>query len=234
MFSRIDAGDVPDVVTARAPWFAADTVKMAPEQRAAAYDEIGRRLGAILGVISVARSFTTPIGSDNYLTGIAADVPSAPTGRQAVASFNFGTPGYFTTLRTPLLAGRDFDERDAKNASPVAIVNESVARRFFPGVNALGRSFRRAGQPVPVEIVGIVKDSKYGSLREVTPPTVFLPAVQAPPGGEAAEFVVRTSTPPSAPIPTIERAMVDVNRDFPLKFHTLAEQVADNLVQERL
>src|SRR2546428_11681004 len=67
MFSRIDAGDVPDVVTASAPWCAADTVKMAPEQRAAAYDEIGRRLGAIPGVISVARSFTTPIGSDNYL-----------------------------------------------------------------------------------------------------------------------------------------------------------------------
>jgi len=223
------------VVTARAPWFAADTVKMAPEERAATYDEIGRRLGAIPGVISVARSFTTPIGSDNYLTGISADVPNAPTGKQAVASFNFVTPGYFTTLRTPLLAGRDFDERDAKTAAPVAIVNESVARRFFPGVNALGRSFRvRAGQPALVEIVGIVTDSKYGSLREVTPPTVFLPAAQAPPSGEAAEFVVRTSTPPSALIPTIQRAMVDVNREFPLKFHTLAEQVADNLVQERL
>jgi len=223
------------LVTARAPWFTADTVKMAPEQRAAAYDEIGRRLGAIPGVISVARSFTTPIGSDNYYTGISADVPNAPTGKQALASFNFVTPGYFTTLRTPLLAGRDFDQRDAKNASQVAIVNESVARRFFPGVNALGRSFRvRAGQPALVEIVGIVKDSKYGSLREVTPPTVFLPAVQAPPSGEAAEFVVRTSTPPAALVPTIQRAMVDVNTEFPLKFHTLAGQVADNLVQERL
>ena len=55
------------VVAARAPWFAADAVTMAPEQRAAAYDEIGRRLEAIPGVISVARSFTTPIGSDNYM-----------------------------------------------------------------------------------------------------------------------------------------------------------------------
>jgi len=138
-------------------------------------------------------------------------------------------------LRTPLVAGRDFDERDAKNASPVAIVNESVARRFFPGVNALGRSFRvRVGQPALVEIVGIVKDSKYGSLREVTPQTVFLPAVQAPPGSEAAEFVVRISTPPAALVPTIQRAMVDVNTEFPLTFHTLAGQVADNLVQERL
>ena len=125
-------------------------------------------------------------------------------------------------------------ERDTKNASQVAIVNESVARRFFPGVNALGKSFRRADQPALVEIVGIVKDSKYESLREVTPPTVFLPAVQAPPSGEAAEFVVRTSTPPSALVPTIQRAMADVNREFPLKFHTLAGQVADNLVQERL
>ncbi|MGH9791779.1 MAG: FtsX-like permease family protein, partial [Candidatus Acidiferrales bacterium] len=235
----LDAGfDLNNVllVTVKAPWFAADTVKMAPEQRAAAYDEIGGRLRAIPGVISVARSFTTPIGSDNWYTSISADAANVPTGEQATAYFNFVTPGYFTTLRTPLLAGRDFDQRDTKNASPVAIVNESLTRRFFPGVKALGRSmsFRRAGQPVLVEIVGIVKDSKYQSLREVTPPTVFLPALQAPPGGEAAEFVVRTSTPPSALIPTIQRALVDVNREFTLKFHSLAEQVADNLVQERL
>ena len=98
---------------------------------------------AIPGVISVARSFTTPIGSDNYITAISADVPNAPTGKEATAYFNFVTPGYFTTLRTPLLAGRDFDRRDTKNAPQVAIVNESVARRFFPGVNAVGKSFRR-------------------------------------------------------------------------------------------
>ncbi len=222
------------VVAARAPWFAADAVTMTPEQREAAHDEIGRRLEAIPGVISVARSFTTPMGSDNYMTGISADLPNAAAGKEASACFNFVAPGYFTTLRTPLLAGRDFDRRDTKNASQVAIVNESVARRFFPGVNALGKSFRRADQPALVEIVGIVKDSKYESLREVTPPTVFMPAAQAPPSGEAAEFVVRTSMPPSALVPTIQRAMADVNRELPLKFHTLAGQVADNLVQERL
>ena len=99
----------------------------------------------------------------NFATSISADVPNARTGKQAVASSNFFvTPGYFTTL----LAGRDLDHRDTKNAPPVAVVNGSVARRFFPGVNAMGRSFRlRAGQPALVEIVGIVKDSKYGSLR---------------------------------------------------------------------
>jgi putative ABC transport system permease protein len=222
------------IATARAPWFARDTVKLTPEQRAATYDEIGRRLQAIPGVLSVARCFTTPIGDDNWFNTISTDAPNAPTGEQATASFNFVSPGYFATFRTPLLAGRDFDERDTKTSPPVAIVNESAARKFFPGVNALGRHFRRPRQPAPVEIVGIVKDSKYESLREVIPPTAFLPAVQAPPGGEAEEFAIRTSMPPSTLIPTVRRTIREVNSEVPLNIHTLAEQVADNLVQERL
>jgi predicted permease len=228
-----DRGNVL-VVTARPPWFAAEATKSTPEQRWATYEEIGRRLRMVLGVVSVARAFTTPIGFDNYVTVISADAPNAPAGERATASFNFVRPGYFATLRTPLLSGRDLEERDERSAAPVAVANEALARQFFPGVNALGRTFRWRGQAAPVEIVGIVKDSKYGSLREAPPPTVFLPASSAPGNAEAAEFAVRTSTSPAALVPAIERVMADVNKGFPLEFHTLAAQVADNLVQERL
>ena len=67
----------------------------------------------------------------------------------------------------------------------MAIVNETLARKYFPGVGALGKRLRIHQRPVPVEIVGLVKDATYESVREVTPPTVFMPATQAPPSGAA-------------------------------------------------
>ena len=220
------------VATARAPWFAEDTVKMPPEQRAATYDEIVRRLRALPGVTSVARAFTTPIGDDNWFEPVSPGREG--TSSQATGTFNFVSPEYFRTLRTPLLAGRDFDDRDTKTSAPVAIVNESAARKFFPGVIAVGRHFRKPSQAAPIEIVGIVKDSKYESLREVIPPTFFLPAVQVPPRTQAEEFLIRTSIPPSALIPSVRSAIRELNSEVPLNIHTLADQIADNLVQERL
>jgi predicted permease len=148
--------------------------------------------------------------------------------------FNFVTPRYFATMRTPLLAGRDFDERDTNSSSAVAIVNESLARRFFPRMNPLAKRFHTTGRTGSTEIVGMVKDSKYESVRETTPPTVFLPAAQAPPRGDAEEFVIRSAVAPSALIPAVRQVVMDVNADIPLEFHTLAEQIDDNLVQERL
>ncbi len=132
------------------------------------------------------------------------------------------------------MTGRDFDDRDTKTSAPVAIVNESAARKFFPGMNAVGQHFRKPSQAAPIEIVGIVKDSKYESLREVIPPTFFLPAVQAPPRAQAEEFLIRTSIPPSALISSVRGAIRELNSEVPLDIHTLADQVADNLVQERL
>jgi predicted permease len=222
------------VVSAKPPWFAADTAKLPPEQRQAIYDEIARRLRAIPGVISVARSFTTPIGDDNWVHNIRTDVPGAPTGDEATTYFNFVTPGYFATMRTPVVAGRDFDDHDTQSSSRVAIVNETLARKFFPGVNALGRTFRRGQEAGLVEIVGIVKDSKYEAVRQVAPPTAFLPATQAPPAGAAEDFAVRTAVPPATVITEVQHAVTDVTSDIPLKFHTLAEEIDDNLVKERL
>lgn len=222
------------VVSARPPTFAADTAKLPLEQKPATYDEIARRLRTIPGVISVARSYTTPIGDDNWLNDIHTDLPSAPSGDEATSYLNFVTPRYFQTMRTPLVAGRDFDEHDTKNSSLVAIVNETLARTFFPGGSALGGRFRRGGEPGQVEIVGIVKDSKYESVRQATPPTAFLPATQMPPRAIAEEFVLRTAVPPATVITTVRQIVADVSKDVGVTFHTLAKRIDDDLVQERL
>src|SRR5207244_4788244 len=122
----------------------------------------------------------------------------------------------------------------------VAIVNQTLARRFFPNVNPNDKTFwivDRGGNPgPPVEVVGLVKDAKYWSVREDSDPTAFFPATQAPAIAmfEAETFELRTATPPSALMGPIQAAVAGVNKEIPLEFHTLAEQVSDTLVQERL
>ena len=233
----LDAGFDPRnvvVVVAKPNTLAADTVRIGPDQQRVVFEEIERHVRSIPGVVSMARAFTTPIADDNWVTGIATDLPDAPKGAQANAYFNFVAPGYFATLRMSLVAGRDFNEQDSQNSPGVAVVNETLARRFLPGVDPIGRRFRRADDGTDVEIVGIVKDAKYMGLKEATRATAFMPATQAPIGGRAQEFVIRTSSSPSALIPAIQRAMLDVTRDLPLRFQTMEDQVGDNVAQERL
>jgi predicted permease len=234
---RVDLGfDASNVlvVMAKPPWFAADMVKMSAEERTLAHEEIARQLRTLPGVLSVARTFTTPIGDDNYSTGVAADIPGAAPDSGGTGYFNFVAPGYFATLRTPIVAGRDFDDRDTTTSAAVAIVNETLARKYFPGESVLGRRLRIHQQPEPVEIVGLVKDATYAAVKDAMLPTVFMPATQAPPGGAAQEFVLRTSVPSEVIIPSVQRIVRDVNPEIPLAFQTLTQQVDDNLVQERL
>jgi hypothetical protein len=135
-----------------------------------------------------------------------------------------------------LLAGRNFTRADM-GSSRVAIVNQTFARRFFPGLNPIGRAYLEgAPTPQPVEVVGLVEDSKYFSLREENLPTAFLPLNQP----SELEFEDRhtlelhAAIPPSRLIVPVLAAVAEVNRAIPLEFHTLADQVNDSLAQERL
>jgi predicted permease len=235
-----DRGNVL-VVTLKPGWFAVDSVRIPRDQRAVAFDDAARRLQAIPGVVSVARAFVTPIADDNWVTPITTDVPGGPKPHVS-AWFNFVTPGYFDTLRTPILSGRDFTPQDTRTAARVAIVNESLARTYFPGLDPIGRRFRGGAEidVVPdvdtVEIVGIVKDAKYMTLRETTPPTAYLPVTQSPtgPGADAEVFLIRTATAPAAVVPAVQQALASLARDMPLRMQTLADQVSDNIAGDRV
>ena len=214
------------------------TAKISPRQRMAAYQEIETRLRALPGVISVGRSLMTPISNFIWNNSIQVDSPNAPKGEAALTYFNFISPGYFTTLRTTLLAGRGFNDYDTKTATQVAIVNETLARRFFPNADPVGKTFRVEQEPgkaaQPILIVGLVKDYKSSSLREETYAQAFFPITQIPENDEAENFELRTVTQPSTLASAIQEAVAGVNKAIPLEYHTLAEQVDDSLVQERL
>ena len=145
------------------------------------------------------------------------------------------SPGHLPTLRMRLLAGRNFTRADM-GSSRVAIVNQTFARRFFPGLNPVGRAYLEGAPTVqPVEVVGLVEDFKYFSLREEDRPVAFLPLNQDPELSEFAHVLeLRTAIPPSRLIVPVLAAVAEVNRAIPLEFHTLADQVNDSLAQERL
>jgi putative ABC transport system permease protein len=151
----------------------------------ATYERLEAELRSLPGVVSVARSLMTPLGDAAWNTQVISDTPHPAVGDyDNLVYFNFVDPAYFTTLRTPLLAGRDIIAADSVNSAPVAVINQTVARGFFPGVNPVGHTFRPLGaarkpEP-PVEVVGVVKDAKYYSVREETFPTIFRPIAQLP------------------------------------------------------
>ena len=139
-----------------------------PERRLVVYDEIESRLHSLPGVVSVGRSSRIPISNYEWTQRVEVDTSNPPKGDDAQVYFNFISPGYFQTLRTPLLAGRKFNDRDTKTSVQVAIVNETFAHRFLPNRSPIGAYFRKVqvGSKPLFQIVGLVRDSKYESVRE--------------------------------------------------------------------
>lgn len=222
------------VLSAKQPWYAADLSKLTVGDKPAVYDEIARRLATLPGVTSVARAYTTPIGDENWVTSLQIDRAGAPTGDDASAHLNFVSGGYFATMRIPFMSGRDFGRGDTRSSQRVAIVNETLARRFFPGGRALGERFRLGSNTETTEIVGVVRDAKYESVRQPVPATAFIPETQMPADEAAEELVLRTAVPPASLIPTVRRVAAEVSRDTTITASTLEERIADDLAQERL
>ncbi len=224
------------------------TAKVPPDRQAATYDEIEGRLSGLPGVISVGRSTSTPTsGIESWDNSVHTDWTRPSIVLEDAAGWskddtkfwvymNCISPGYLPTLRMPLLAGRNLTSADSGSSHAVAIVNQTFARRFFPGLNPIGRTYL-AGLPAqPVEVVGLVEDSKYFSLREEVRPTAFLPLDRAPEFwfGHDETLELRTAIPPLVLMSPVRAAAARVSSAIPLEFHTLAEQVNDSLVQERL
>jgi putative ABC transport system permease protein len=219
-------------------------LKLHAEESSALFKEILARLKSLPGTESASMSVLTPISDRRWNSDFHLQSGGGPTGDDTLANMNYVSPGYFTTLRSPILAGRDFNDHDVAGAPNVAVINETMARRFFPQTDPLGKYLLIEDMPgtttPPFQVIGILKDAKYGSLREETEPTIYFPVAQLAkspgPGGviESLTFEIRATSRPSALARGAAEAIAGVNKSISLTFRTLEEQVDDSLRQEQL
>ena len=209
---------------------------LAGDGRAEMYQSILERLQAIPGARVVAHGIVPMNGLQaNAELVVDGFVPSSP--RDAVVWINSISPGYFDAMGMPMVSGRTFGPADRHATQPVAIVNESVARKFFAGRDAVGQQYHTmdGDKPGPsVLIVGVVKDAKYGSVTEEHSETVFLAAAQGEQPLNSTAFVIRTAGPPSAVIPAVRSAISQLNNTISFNFRTLDGIVAGSLTRPRL
>ena len=195
------------------------------------------RFRALPGVVAAGGADITPISGSSWNDVIRVDGFVATSEDDAQSYFNEVTDGYFAAMGTPLLAGRDFDARDRPTSQPVAIVNEALVRKFFHGASPLGKSYRVVLHDTlgpPVEIIGVVKDSKYRRLREEPTPTIYLAASQAERAGPVTNYELRAAGAASSLVPAVKSMVAGVNPTIALVLTPLSQQVESSLTRERL
>ena len=148
-------------------------------------------------------------------------------------------PGWFGTIGLRLSGGRDFDAHDRTGAPLVAVVNRAFARRFLPGVEPIGAQVVDPGRRGPrhnptYQVVGVVEDAVYRSLRAPMEPTMYLPFAQEEAGSGAAIAVRAASGSPVSLVHSVAAAIEKEDPTAVLSFRTLDEQIAASLTQERL
>jgi predicted permease len=193
------------------------------------------RLQMVSGVRAATVSFPTLLSGGVNSTGIFVQGRAYPGGRAGYVPERDDIhrvivgPNYFATMGIPLTSGRVFTERDDRRAPQVAIINEAAARKFFPAENPVGRRIGDSPEDSgDIEIVGVLRDVRYNSLREPPPPTLYVPHLQNNP--EDLIFTVRTAVDsasvlsavraavsaadPNIPIRTVETQMSTIERRF--------------------
>jgi predicted permease len=199
----------------------------------ALYASLFERIGAVPGVRSV--SFSQPAllsGSTNttsiHIQGRPSTTKDDSIHRMVIA------PTFFDTMGVRVRDGRAFSWNDNGSAPKVVVINDAAARRFFPGESPIGRRFGSSVETAgELEIVGVVSDAKYDSLRDAAPPTMYVPYLQA--RATNPVFAVRTSGPPLRAMPDIRTAVAQVDQNLPLiDVSTQLEQVEGRFAQERL
>jgi predicted permease len=198
------------------------------------YEQLLENIRAVPGVKSAGFAAVSLLSGDEWDSTTSVEGHKAADGEDMQAFMNAVSPGYFATMGTPLLEGRDFDRRDIKENSRVAIVNQSFARHFFGDKSPIGRHLGRGGGPdtkFDVEIVGVTGDALYEGPREGVHRQVFVPNY----GNQGVAFYVRSALGSSQTIPALRAEVRKLDSAMPVySVKTLAGQLDEVLLTERL
>jgi len=180
------------------------------------YQQLLQRVRALPGVESASLAFSVPMGYYNSVSTLQVDgyTPSATQERPASQN-NMISPGYFETMRIPILRGRDFNEGDRDETQHVAIINEEMARRYWPNQDPLGRQFIRNGKVnYPLEVVGIARNSFVNLISTVAQPFFYVPLSQDYISLETLQ--VRTTQAPEAMVAPLQKEIASLAPGLPI------------------
>ncbi len=199
------------------------------------YEDIQQRLSSVPGVTSAALADLVVLSGDNSQSSIHVQGYEPKPEENMSPNFNSVSPGYFATMGIPMLLGRDLTSRDKMGAPKVAVVNDTFARRFFGTQNPLGRRFGYRGEgDTDIEIVGVVKDGKYSSLRNEKNTLVYVPYLQGEQLGEINAHI-RTAAPPETLMPALRAQIAKIDPNLAIwNLRTMESQINESLFAERL
>jgi macrolide transport system ATP-binding/permease protein len=194
------------------------------------YRSLLTRIRALPGVQSASLATSVPIGYIRGKQSVYIEGRPVPPGQQAPAIlFNSVDSAYFETLRVPLLLGRAFIEADGETAPPVAIVNETMAKHFWPDESPIGKRFSMTGDAGPfVDVVGVARDGKYRTLAEDAEPYFYVPLAQSFTPERVLQ--IRSSVPCESLMPIVQREILAIDAQAPIEeIQTMKESLGGAL-----
>jgi predicted permease len=206
-----------------------------PGKDIALHQRLEQQFAALPGVEGVAPGWTAYL-SDNMSNGeFAIEGEKSATGHDDPEDLNVVGNTFFKTVGIPIIGGRGFGPQDTVSSKQVSVINQALAKKRFPGVNAIGRRFKTDDdKPVWIEIVGVCGDNRYTNLRDDAPPQFFLPYVQQTEVG-GMTYAIRTQLAPAALVPALRHVVQRADRDLPIvNVRTQRQQIDDNMQMERI
>ena len=208
--------------------------KYANNSAAAFFQRLEQRLAAMPGVTAAGTTTVLPLSGTN--TGVGLLIEGRPVSGPSDVPILWArivSPAYFQAMRIPLRKGRVFDERDTESAQRVIIVNETMARRFWPGQDPIGK---RVGSGAPKDwmpVVGVVSDVRHMSLAQEPDVEIYFPFAQRP--QTAMKVAVRTASDPLRFAPSLRRAVLELDPDQPVsRVASMEQNLMDSLAPKRL
>jgi putative ABC transport system permease protein len=199
------------------------------------FRQAAERIRALPGVRSASAVSALPfadLGAATSFTVVGR--PAPPAGDKPVTDVRVADENYFRTMNIPVIAGRTFTEQEAVTDRKVAVVNEAMARKYFPGQDPIGQRIvvNMASEPAPTEIIGVVGDARYDKLEGELRPMVYWTPPQLT--YSSMSFVVRTAGDPAALAPAAVREIQSVDKDQPVSdVRTMESWLADSTARTR-
>lgn len=204
-----------------------------PERSRLLFERVEQELGALPGVIAVSNALVPVLAGNSWGTDVNVEGFERGPDVDQNSRLNVLGAGYFATLDVPLLAGREFTEQDVKDGPRVAIVNEAFLRKFDLGRDAVGKRMSDSGTELDMEIIGIVRDAKYNSVKDEMPAMFFTPWRQGTRIGSLT-FYVRAAGEPEQVMRAIQPLIARVDPNLPVEnLKSLGQQVKENIFLDR-